>query len=345
MQNANLQKIQSYFFFSLLLLIGLLAFLVLLPYVGAIVLASVFAIIFHPFYRKMCHWVGGQKGLGAFLTMAIVFTIVLIPLVFLGMEVFNEARGLYLMVSTTGVDVFLENLLPSEFFERLSSLSLDLNDEVGRVFEKAVGGLGSFFVGTVSFFINLFLFLMIFYYLLKDGDRLKKWVVSLSPLPDAYDDDIMISLKHTVNSVIRGSLVMALIQGFIAGVGYWIFGVPNPAFWGSVTAISAVIPGVGTSIVVVPAIIYLFVVGSTAPAIGLLIWGAVAVGLIDNFLRPYLIHRDTHLHPLLVLMSVLGGISLFGPLGFLIGPLVFSLFLALVNIYSKLVSGEKITPS
>ena len=181
--------------------------------------------------------------------------------------------------------------------------------------------------------MGVFIFLVALYYLFKDGHKLKKAVVALSPLRDIYDETIFSKLALAINSVIRGSLTVALVQGILTAVGFAIFGVPNATLWGSVAAIAALIPGIGTALVLLPAIFYLFFNGETFFAVGLFLWGMTAVGLIDNFLGPKLVERGIRLHPFLILLSILGGISFFGPLGFLLGPLALSLFFVLLEIY------------
>lgn len=340
MPETSAQKLQAYFFFGFLLVIGITALLILFPYLGAAILAATFAIIFHPAFERVAKMFRGLRSLAAFITVFLVLLIVLVPLVFIGVQVFQDAGALYSYITTRGVTDVLFDLVPDRLQEVLVQSSVNINSEVGKILSSAIASLGPIFSGTFSFFISFFIFLIIFYYLLKDGEKLKDWIVSFSPLPDKYDDEIIERLKRTINAVVRGSLVIALVQGFIAGLGYFVFGVPNAAFWGSVTAISALIPGIGTSLILIPAILYLFVTGMTTGALGLLIWGAVAVGLIDNFLGPKLMNRGSNLHPLVMLLSVIGGISLFGPFGFLIGPLVFSLFFSLVDIYNAISTKE-----
>ncbi|MEK7608530.1 MAG: AI-2E family transporter [Patescibacteria group bacterium] len=330
----NTQKLQTYFFFGFLLIIGMASFFVLFPYLGAVILAVTFAIIFHPLFFWLTKMFRGLKPLSALVTVLLVLLIVLVPLVIIGVQVFQDAVALYSHITTNGVTDTLLGLIPDRVQEIISRTSFNINNEVGNLLSGAVKSLGSLFSGTVGILIDFFIFLIIFYYLLKDGEKFRAWVISFSPLSDEYDDEIMGKLKRTVNGVIRGSLVVAIIQGIIAGSGYWVFGVPNAAFWGGVTAISALIPGIGTSLVLIPAILYLFVSGATSGALGLLIWGMVAVGLVDNFLGPKLMNMGSNLHPLLMLMGVIGGISLFGPFGFLIGPLLFSLFFSLLDIYN-----------
>jgi predicted PurR-regulated permease PerM len=157
----------------------------------------------------------------------------------------------------------------------------------------------------------------------------------MSPLLDMYDERIFTKVDTAIHSIVRGSLVIGLIQGILTGVGFWVAGIPNPALWGSVAAIAAFIPGVGTSLVLGPGIIYLFITGSTVAAVGLLAWAVFAVGLIDNFLSAHLVQRGVAVHPFIILLSVLGGLAFFGPIGFILGPLVIAFLIALLDIYRE----------
>jgi predicted PurR-regulated permease PerM len=139
----------------------------------------------------------------------------------------------------------------------------------------------------------------------------------------------------TINGVIRGYLLIALIQGILMGLGLVIFGVPNPALWGLVAGIAALVPTIGTGLVAIPIIIYLYTTGDTASAVGFLAWATVIVGLIDNLLNPIIVGRKINIHPLVILFSVLGGIALLGPAGILVGPLIVSLLYTLGNMYLR----------
>ena len=181
--------------------------------------------------------------------------------------------------------------------------------------------------------VGIFIFLIAIYYLFKDGHKLKTAIIILSPLQDIHDETIFDKLALAINSVIRGNLAVALVQGVLTAIGFALFGVPNATLWGSIAAIAALIPGIGTALVLLPAILYLYLSGETLSAVGLLFWGMTAVGLVDNFLGPKLASRGMRLHQFLILLSILGGISFFGPLGFLLGPLILSLLFALLEIY------------
>jgi predicted PurR-regulated permease PerM len=166
-------------------------------------------------------------------------------------------------------------------------------------------------------------------------------LIKISPLPDSEDEIILNRMANAVRAVATGTLFLSLIQGTFAAIGFAIFGIPHPILWGTIATVGALMPGIGTSLVAAPAIIYLFVIGDTVPAIGLLIWSALVVGLVDNILGPYLIGRKSNMHPFIILLSVLGGIVVFGPLGFIVGPVIVALFLVLLEIYDQYILKEK----
>ncbi len=329
------KALQRRFFFLLLLGTSILAFFIFRPYLTAVALAATFAVIFYPLYHRIETATRGRSSLAAFITTMLVLLIVFIPLLFFGFQFFREAQGLYSFISHTdaGLTQTLMGHIPSAIQDQIPSESVDFQQVARQALSWIVNNLGSAFSGIAKLLINLFLSLLTLFYLLRDGRKLKQKIVDLSPLYNSYDRKIFARLELTVNSVIRGSLVVAMVQGVVTGIGLFVFGVPNSALWGSVAAVAALIPSVGTATVLVPSIVYLFITSSLAKTIGLLLWGLFAVGLIDNFLGPHLIQHGIKIHPMLVLLSVIGGISFFGPIGFVIGPVVLSFFVALLDIY------------
>ena len=336
-----LERTQTYFFFGLFAVIGVVAFAMALPFLQALVLAAAFAVVFSPFYRWLTRALGNSPRIAAVATIIVVTLIIIAPLAALGTQVVTEAQDLYARLGRGLGDVSFDGLVKNIFGRLPGGEDLNPDESIRKGLSWVVGSVGGIFAGTLTFFLNLFIWLLALYYFLLEGHIFKKWIVSFSPLPDQYDTTILEHLAITVNSVIRGSLVVALAQGLIAGIGFALFSVPNPALWGTLTAIASLIPGIGTALVVAPAVIYLFLAGDTGQALGLLLWGAIAVGLIDNVLRPMLIKSGVRVHPLAIFISVLGGLVVFGPLGFLIGPLVFSIFFTMLDIYGRLRKGER----
>lgn len=338
------KKLETNSFLFLLLVAGVLTFFVFLPYLSSLVFAITLAIVFRPIYEWMSEAMGDRNGLAAILMVLLILILVVGPLTLLGFKVFQEARNVYASLAESGGGDFTTSVTQS--IEKTirgfyPDFKLDFTDYSSKALTWFTDNLGKIFSSITSLIINFFVGLLALFYLFKDGDKLRDFVIKYSPLSRNYNDDIFDKLKLTLNSVFRGSLIVALAQGIVAGIGFFIFGVPNPAFWGSFVVIASLIPSIGSAIVIVPAVIFLYFTGSGIAAIGLLAWGILVVGLIDNFLRPYLIERGIKIHPLLILLSVLGGIQFFGPIGFIAGPLVLSLLFTLLNIYSTLVMGVK----
>lgn len=232
------------------------------------------------------------------------------------------------------VETFFTNT-KSEF-PLLSNVDLNFSSYVSQGVGVVTKNIGAIFSSFFNIILLLSVFLIAFYYLLKDGDKFSKYIIELSPLDDKDDRFIIKRLKSAVHATVRGNLIIGLIQGVLTGVGFLIFGVPNPVLWGGISVITSLIPGIGTALVIAPAVAYLFISGNSIGGIGLAIWGLTAIGLIDNILGPKLLGQGMKLHPLAVFISVIGGIAFFGPLGFILGPLALSICLALVDIYFSL---------
>lgn len=333
--------IERYFFFGLLLATLLFTFLIFQPFWIVIVLSISFAILLHPMYEWFAKK-GLPKWLSSLLTV-IFFTILFCgPLFGIGVLVFNQSQDLYFtLIADGGAGVYINSLentinsiLPSGFIfdakEKISELILSLSNNLGQIFSA-----------TLNTFFDFTLMLLAIFYFLKDGTHWKNSLIKLSPLSDKDDHKIIKRLSTAVNGVIKGYMFIALIQGILMGLGLMIFGVPNPALWGVVAAIGSLIPMVGTAFVSVPSIIFLFATGQIPSAIGLLIWSIVIVGTVDNILNPYLIGGKVNIPLILILFSVLGGISLLGPIGILVGPLTISLLYTLISIYKNEFSEPK----
>ena len=335
----NHQKSELYFLLILLSGIFVLAFFIFKPFLYALILAIVFRTVFEPIHKKALAITGEKNGLAALLATALVLIVVIVPLAFLGIQIFQEATQLYSSLVSNGSATDLSRRMGDtiQSLTRFSPVPIEFSVDVNQYLKQGLSWLlqhlGPLFANVAKAMMGIFIFLVALYYLFKDGHKLKNAVVALSPLQDTHDETIFNKLSLAVNSTIKGNLAVALVQGILTVVGFTIFGVPNAALWGGVAAIAALIPGIGTALVLLPAILYLYFSGETFFALGLLFWGVTAVGLIDNFLGPKLVGRGIQLHPFLILLSILGGIGFFGPLGFLLGPLVLSLLFAFLEIY------------
>ncbi len=347
---VNTRTIQLSFFFSLFGVTLVLGFFIFEPYLNILVLAAMFAIISYPFYQRLLKRFGGKReSLASVLTVLLMVIIIGTPITLLGMRVFNEASQLYgqLGDTTAAEQGVLGDIEPSanpilhNLQIRFEGFMTKVGGDVDFYFQKTLNWVaehaGPFLQGIAQFSLAIFLWLLSVYYFLKEGSRIKALLVKFSPLSDRYDMEIVNRIVTAVKSVIGGSLIVALLQGVLAGVGFAIFGVPTPAIWGLIAVFAALVPTIGTALVTLPAVAFLFLTSHTVAAIGLLLWGFLIVGTIDNVVRPKLIERGIRVHPLTILLSVLGGLAFFGPVGFLTGPVIVSLLSEFLKIYQHLV--------
>jgi len=325
--------IEKYFFFGLLFTTFVFVFFIFQPFWIVLVLGASFSIILYPIYlwfnkRKLPNW------LASLLTLFFFIIVLCIPLLGIGAIVFNQSQDLYSSVVSSGNISSFISLIGDKINELLpNGISFDINEGILSFISFLKNNIANIFSTTASLLFSFVLLLLAIFYFLKDGENWKKTLLQLSPLSSVADEKIINKLTQTVNGVIKGYLLIALIQGILMGVGLAIFQVPNSAIWGMITGITSIIPPFGTALVSVPAVIFLFTTGHIGGSIGLLIWSVLIVGTGDNLLNPYIVGHKINIPPFLILFSVLGGISLLGPIGILIGPLAVSLLYTLTKIY------------
>ena len=325
--------IERYFFFALLSAVFIFSFLIFRPFWIVLVLGISFSIVLYPVYEwfnriKFPNW------LSAFIT-ALVFIIIIGGLFFgIGAVVLKQSQNLYNLFANNGNALpFLDSINNSIIKILPQGISFNLYQKISDIIYLITNNIAGIFTSTLSVIFSIFLTFISIFYFLKDNKHWKRGIKIISPLSDADDQKIIDKLALSVNGIMRGYFFIVLIQGTLAGIGFSIFGVPNPALWGLVAMVTAFVPTVGSGLVTVPAIIFLLLTGNTLGALGLAVWGIVLIGTIDNILNPIIVGSRVKLHPLLILFSVLGGISLFGPIGILVGPLTISLLYTLISIY------------
>jgi predicted PurR-regulated permease PerM len=332
---------ETWFFKVLVVVLAAVIIAMVFPYLSMIVLAAVMAFVFSGVFRWLSR-ILRNRTLAALVTTTLVLVTILIPLSLVGYRIAQEAGGLYTSLRNQASGQHISALLvkvQNSTRSYLPAASLDaraVSDRLQQLLGWVVGHLGTVFSGITQIVLNFFFFLLFFYYLVKDGQGLSKRAVALSPLSSVHERQIMDRIASAVSGTIRGQLVLSILQGIVAGFGFAFFGVPNPALWGSLIVFSSFIPVVGTWLVVVPCILYLSVTAPIASVIGLTVWAITAIALIDNVLAPKVLSRGTHLHPLITMVAVLGGIQMFGPVGILIGPLLVSVFFSLTLILLSL---------
>ncbi len=331
------------FFFSSLALVGFVVVMLLFPFLTALALAAITVIICYPLLRGIERFITRRnRTIAALLTTLIVFCAVVTPVSIVSSLLVNEFVSFYRSIESTGqlpIDTMLTGV-EENLRTILPDFEINLSEQIKQSVSWFAGNLGTIFAGTVSVVVTFLIAMLGSFYLFRDGERLVAWLVSISPLKDTEDRIIMERIARSIRSVATGTVLVAILQGLLAGIGFAIFGIPRPILWGTIGALGALLPGLGTVTIMVPGIIYLFYIGHVTAAIGLAIWAGLCILVVDNFISPYLMSRGNNLHPFVVLLSVLGGISLFGPVGFIIGPVMVSLFLVLIEIYAQYMADD-----
>jgi len=331
------QRLQLIAFLILFVAVGVIAILIWWPYLTLLFIAIILAILFRPVYEWLVKKFKSES-FAAILTIVLILIIVIGPLYLMGQLVFYELIGLYNQIKGSGVSISQTELvasLPGQMQPVATNLLADLGNKLAQVASSTFQSVTSVLSNVAGFFLSFFLVFFTVYYLLRDGKKIKKYINTVFPLSTEHEDVLVGKLESSVSGVVKGAFLVALIQGIIATVGYLIFGLPNAFLWGSFTVLAALVPTVGTSLALIPAVAFLFLTGHTGAGVGLAIWGIAAVSTIDNIVGPKLIGSKTHLHPMLVLFSILGGIQMFGFVGFLLGPILMAIFVTLLDIYRQ----------
>jgi len=310
------------------------------PFVLVLVTASIAAVVLTPVDEKLREMVKGPR-FSAVLMLFGVFFILFVPLFSIGVLMVNQASEIAEVtfsesgwLSSFDIAAFpLFVLLPDVVQQEV--LAIDLR-ELGSVSANwAFEHVGDLFSSGTKFIFNTFIFFMALYYFLSERGRIYQEILDLSPFKDKLDAKIVDRITRTVRGVVFGALIIAFVQGALAAIGMTIFGVPGAVLWGALVVIASQVPLLGVGLIMVPAVAYLFFTGSSGAALGLLIWSGVVVGMVDNFLSPKIVGGRTNMHSLLVLISILGGLQLFGPVGFIVGPTILAATLVVLELYKN----------
>ncbi|HLP86382.1 MAG TPA: AI-2E family transporter [Candidatus Paceibacterota bacterium] len=328
---------ERYLLFVLLLLAIILTIIIFSPFLTMFILAAAFSVILKPIYLWIKkHLVKNISWLASIITIIIFVLCLCIPLFFIGKAVFNQTQDLYsniLSKGTPGEFVASINQSVNRFFP--VGFKFDLQANITQAISSLSNNIGGLFSATLQSILMFALMLFSLFYLLKDGEDWKEGFVNILPLKNDDTNEILVNLRKSINRIFKGSFIIAIAQGILAWAGFTIFGVPNAVIWAVVAGIASFVPTIGTAIVSVPAVLFLFFTGMQLQALGLLIWSVILVGTIDNVLNPYIISKDTEIPSLFILFAILGTITFIGPLGILIGPLILSLLYSLISIYKK----------
>ena len=338
------------FFFALLSLILYSAFLILTPFLTAITWAVILAILVYPLYAWLLQLMRGRASLAAITVIVIITFIVIAPGVelvrFLADEAVSLVQSVRSLLDEEGKQEWLAKPWVQQVLGWWNMVSFRLVDFKINWKELLVQGAQSsstFLVTQVkgiaqnvlAFTINFIVALFTLFFVLRDGAEFLSRVQRLLPMDREHQERLLRNIVDAVTAVVHGTLVVATVQGLLAGLAYWVLGVPFAALWGVVTAFAALLPVGGSTMVTIPASIYLFLQGETVRGVILLVWSLGVVGMVDNVLKPLLIGNRLGVPVLFLFFGILGGLALFGAVGIILGPALFALLRALLDLYSE----------
>jgi predicted PurR-regulated permease PerM len=328
-----------------LAVILLLAFWVFRPFVLVASVAACVALLLGPAQRRLTRLLRGRAGIASMLIVLVTTLVILVP-VLTSLFLLTRQATLFLQWVTTqplvGPDelqIFWEAL--PERYPALQAWTTYIQAQVTPVLTGGIaqlaGGANALLQGVLSRVtraaVDLGLFLLVLFFLLRDGGRLKKELRPVSPFSEEQETQIFEHLERTILGALQAVVVVPVAQGILAGIGFMIFGVPSPLLWGTAVILAATVPLVGSPLGWVPAVVYLLVQGQVGPGLGLLVYCTVVVSGSDNVVKPLLLRGAARIHPLLGFLSIVGGVLAFGVFGFLIGPVILSLVLSAIRIY------------
>jgi predicted PurR-regulated permease PerM len=321
--------------------------LILWPFFGAILWGTVFAIVFAPLFRWLKRVLRGRGGVAAAATLVIVVAVVIVPVTLITASLIEEASGVVSRLRSGDLS-FVSSLrhlldsLPPWLRGLVDRLGLG---DVGAIQTHLSAGLtkGSQFLAlqalnigqnTLEFIVSLGVMLYLLFFLLRDGDALYPRLRAALPLSADRQRALLGNFVVVVRATVKGTLVVAIVQGALGGLIFWLLDVHAPLLWAVVMAFLSLLPAVGTALVWLPVAIYFFISGALWYGVILVVYGVFVIGLVDNVLRPILVGKDTKMPDYVVLIATLGGLAVFGPNGFIIGPLVAALFIASWDLFA-----------
>jgi len=338
------------FFFALLLVILYGVFLILSPFLTAIIWSAILAILVYPLYAWLVRQLRGRATLAGLIVIALIALLVVVPGVELAWFLSDEAVALAQSVRglLSGDDLAQWTAKPwvrqmLGWWDSLSFRLVDFKINWKDLALQAAQASSSILVAQVKglaqnvllFAVNFAIVLVTLFFLLRDGADFCVRLRRLLPMDREHQERLFQNIVNAVTAVVHGCLLVAMVQGFLAGLAFWLTGVPYSALWGVATAFAALIPLGGTTLVTIPASLYLILQGDNVKGVVLLVWCLGVVVTIDNVLKPFFIGSRIKMPTIFLLFGILGGLAVFGALGLILGPVLFALLTALLDLYSE----------
>jgi predicted PurR-regulated permease PerM len=343
----NSRSLQSKALLGLVLIVTVLFAVVLAPLSGAISWAVFIAIVFWSLQERSVHLLKGKRGWAAFATLLVIVVSVLLPMALLTVTVTHEATAFYERFKSGDIKLaeyfqqmvaalpeWMRSWLVRFGVDDLPAVQRKIADGLGRSSQALTQRVFRIGQGTLQFVVSFFVMLYLLYFFLRDGRELAKRATDALPLAPEHTRRVMHQFATVVRATVKGNIVVALVQGALGWLAFWFLDITGALLWGAVMALLSLLPAVGAALVWAPVAIYLVTTGSLVSGIGLVAWGVLVIGLVDNVLRPILVGKETRMPDWLVLIATLGGLAVFGLNGFVVGPVIAAIFIASWDIFS-----------
>jgi predicted PurR-regulated permease PerM len=332
------KRLELVAFSTFFVILSVLIFFVFQPFIRILVLSAVLAVLFHPLYVKLLKVFKNRNFVsGLLVIVALVFLI--IPLMFLGLQILSQVHNFFALTQSgqgqiiislqRNIDLIIQNVIPGFSF----SLSGSINTVLIFISDNLTGLISQ----TTYIFFEVFFLLLTFFVFMKDGEKMLDSFITLSPFRKEQDLEIIHSVNRTITAVVRGVLFVGLIRFALLAIAFYFLGIPNALLWGIIGGIIGAVPGLGTPFAIIPALLYTLLYGNTYTVITLISITILLMFFVDNLLSTYFFGKGFNIQPIFVLFSILGGIIMFGPLGFIFGPIILSLFISAIDMYKILI--------
>jgi predicted PurR-regulated permease PerM len=341
-------SVQRVSFYILLALVTIAFAWLLIPYYTAVLWAVILAVIFYPVQQYLVRLLRGRRNLAAFLSVLMCICLVIIPVLIIFSSLVQEGNSLYQRLSSREFDLnsyitSILSVLPDSLEDWLKRFELGsfaewrsrISATILQGSQLFAGRLVSFGQNTLQFFIGFGIMLYLLFFLFRDGADLGRRIRQAIPLSDDYTRQFLEKFTAVIRATVKGNIIIAIIQGAIGGIAFWLLGIEAALLWGVMMTFFSMLPAVGAALVWVPAAVWFFVSGDWGKGVILVLIGTLVIGLVDNLLRPPLVGKGTRMPDYVVLISTVGGISLVGINGFVIGPLIAAMFIAAWSLLAE----------
>jgi len=339
--------VESRTFLWLLVAVSAAFALIIWPFNGAVMWAIFIAIVFMPLQTRFEKRLPGRRTWAALATLAIILVMVILPMTLISASLVQEASALYERVRSGQTDFgqyfqrmvdvlpdWLRQLLDRFGLGNLVALQQKLATALAQSGQTITTQVFSFGQHTLDFVVSFFIMLYLLFFLLRDGRTLARDVGAAVPLNPQHRRRLFEKFVTVVRATVKGNILVALIQGALGGLAFWVLDIPGALLWSAIMAFLSLLPAVGAALVWGPVAVYYLATGNLVPALGLTAWGVLVIGMVDNLLRPALVGKDIKMPDYLVLISTVGGMAIFGINGFVIGPVIAALFIAAWDIFA-----------